>query len=46
MIAPKALYVGDVPDKGLEILKWSKNANCRVSRELSHEYEPLLVESE
>ena len=46
IIAPKALYVGEVPDKGPEILKPAKNANSRVSRELSHEYELLLVESE
>ena len=46
MIAPKALYVGECPHMESKFLKWTKNTNSRVSRELSHEYELLLVESE
>ena len=46
LIAPKALYVHEVPDKGPEIVKPAKNANCTLSREISHEHELLLVESE
>ena len=46
IIAPKALYVGDVPDKGPEFLKPAKNTNCTKVDEFSREYELSPVESE